>query len=319
MERVPCPITGSGEFTPFLQLPDRFSLHAPSWQLMRSTSSGLVMLNPPPSPDEMAAHYPAEAYDPFLHGGNCRSLRDRVYLAASSLLLRGKAKIVMQGIDQPPDLVHILETGCSSGRLLQTLHRKNGIPLQNLFGVEPDRAAADAARSAGLQNITERELADSVFDRRFDRIIFWHSLEHLHRIGETLDRTRILMKPEGIVIIALPNLESDDARRYGPHWVALDAPRHLYHFTPKTLERLLDKHGFSVLEFSTWMPDTLYNVWYSEKLDQAVKGRSFGINGFTRATLNATRSLVAGIDPHRASSMVCRAVKREKGSRALTL
>ncbi|NTU53602.1 MAG: class I SAM-dependent methyltransferase [Chlorobiaceae bacterium] len=317
MERVPCPITGNEDFTPFLQVPDRFTLPGPSWQLVRSNSSGLVMLNPRPSPDEMAAHYPAESYDPFLHRANCRSLRDRAYLATSSLLLRGKANFVMQGINKPPDSVHILETGCSSGRLLLALHRHHGVPLQHLYGVEPDRAAALAARCAGVGNVTETELADAVFDLHFDRIIFWHSLEHLHRTGETLDRAHELLNPEGIVIIALPNLRSDDARRYGPHWIALDAPRHLCHFTPETLGRILEKHGFSVLDFSTWMPDTLYNVWYSEKLDRAVKERTFGFGGFTQATANTIRSFVAGIDPRRASSMVVRAVvKRENGRRA---
>ena len=313
METAPCPITGSREFTPFLQAPDRFNLQGQPWQIAQSTASGLVMLNPRPVANEMATHYPAEAYDPFLHAGNARALRDRIFLAASSLLLAGKARIVMKSIDKPMDSVQVLEVGCSTGRLLLRIHRDYGVPLANLCGVEIDQQAAERARSAGIGSVSETGLDETSFDRRFDRIVFWHALEHLHRINESLARARELLRPGGQLVIAVPNLQSDDARRYGPNWIALDAPRHLWHFTPETLQMLLEKHGFSVLETGRWIPDTLYNVWYSEKLECAVKGQRFGFGGITRATTNALRSLAKGRDPRRASSMIVRAVveKRE--------
>jgi SAM-dependent methyltransferase len=292
-----------------MQAPDRFNLRGPSWQLVQSTASSLVMLNPRPKADEMATHYPAEAYDPFLHRDNARTLRDRAYLAATSLLLGGKAKIVIKGIDKPVESTHILEVGCSTGRLLLQIHRDFGVPMTNLFGVETDRQAASIARSAGLV-VSEAGMEDSDFNRRFDRIVFWHALEHLHRIGQSLDRARELLKPGGQLIIALPNIESDDARRYGLSWIALDAPRHLYHFTPDTLGKLLEKHGFSILDVGRWIPDTLYNVWYSEKLERTISGRPFGVGAMTRAGVRAICSLATGRDPRRASSMVVRAVKR---------
>lgn len=307
MKTVPCPITGSREFLPLMQAPDRFDLRGQPWRLVRSTASGLAMLNPRPEVDEMAAHYPAETYDPFLHAGNARTLRDRAWLAVTSLLLAGKAKIVMKGLEKPAKSVRILEVGCSTGRLLMRIHRDYGIPLTNFFGVETYRQAAEAARNAGL-GVSEAGLEESYFDIRFDRIVFWHTLEHLHRLGESLDRARELLNPGGQLIIAVPNLDSDDARRYGPNWIALDAPRHLYHFTPETLGKLLEKHGFSVLDLGTWIPDTLYNVWFSEKLDRTISGQPFSIGAMTRASVYALRSLATGRDPRRASSMVVRAI-----------
>jgi 2-polyprenyl-3-methyl-5-hydroxy-6-metoxy-1,4-benzoquinol methylase len=313
METVPCPVTGSREFRPLLQAPDRFNLQGQPWQLVQSTASGLVMLDPRPEMNEMVAHYPAEAYDPYLHDGNASTLRDRVFLAATSLLLSGKAEIVMKGIDKPAKSVQVLEVGCSTGRLLLRIHRDFGVPLENLCGVETDRQAAAIAKSAGIGSISESGLDETSFESRFDRIVFWHALEHLHRINESLDRARELLKPEGQLVIAVPNIQSSDARRYGKHWIALDAPRHLWHFTPDTLGRLLVKHGFSVLHIDRWIPDTLYNVWYSEKLDRTISGRQFGLGGFARATLNAMRSLATGLDPRQASSIVVRAVRMKKG------
>jgi len=308
METVPCPITGSREFNPFLQAPDRFNLKSQPWQLVQSTASGLVMLDPRPEADEMATHYPTEAYDPFLNQANARSLRDRIYLGVTSLLLAGKAKIVMTGIDKPAKAAHILEVGCSTGRLLLRIHRDYGVPQANLCGVETDRQSAEAAINAGLTHISEHWLEDTDFNLRFDRIVFWHVLEHLHRLGQSLDRARELLKPGGQLIITVPNLDSDDARRYGANWIALDAPRHLCHFAPETLSKLLEKHGFSVPDLGRWLPDTLYNVWYSEKLDRTTSGQPFGVGSMTRASVNALRSLTAGIDPRQASSIVVRAV-----------
>lgn len=313
MERIPCPITGSGEFTPVLQAPDRFNHTLQPWNIVQATASGLHMLNPRPAPGDMAAHYPADGYDPFLNSANARSLREHAYIALSSLLLRKKAAIVMNGIEKQAASVNILETGCASGRLLLALHRHYGIPLPNLFGIEPDPRSIQTARSSGLRNISESEMADAAFKHTFDRIVFWHVLEHLHMIKATLDRTRELLKPDGVLIIALPNIDSYDARRYGPHWIALDAPRHLYHFTPETLEKLLEKHGFSVIDFSRWIPDTLYNVWYSEKLDRTIGKRPFGITGYTSAAGNTVRSLLAGRNPRLASGIICRAVKVGQG------
>jgi len=309
MESAPCPLSGSREFTPLMQVPDRFNLSGKPWQLVRCKASGLVMLNPRPAQDEMAEHYPAESYDPFLNQINSRSLRDKAYLALSDLLLTGKARLVMKGLSKPADATQVLEIGCSTGRLLLKLQKDFGIPTENFWGIEPDPNAASAARTAGLAHISATELPENDFNRRFDRIIFWHTLEHLHRIGENLDKAQQLLDADGQLIIALPNLESQDAQRYGPNWIAIDAPRHIYHFTPDTLEKLLVKHGFSVMEIGTWLPDTFYNVWYSEKLDREIKRKRFGIGGIVRAALQASKSFLVGRDPKRASSIVVRAVR----------
>lgn len=309
MESAPCPLSGSREFTPLLQVPDRFKLDGKPWQLVRCCTSGLVMLDPRPDANEMAAHYPADSYDPFLNGTNALSLRNKAYLAISDLLLAGKARMVMKGVQKPVEATRVLEVGCSSGRLLLRIQKDFAIPSENLWGIEPDSNAALAARSAGLTQVSEAELPNSDFDRRFDRIVFWHALEHLHRIDENLDKARELLDAKDQLIIALPNLQSLDAHRYGPNWIALDAPRHLYHFTPTTLEALLGKHGFSVIEIDKWIPDTLYNVWYSEKLDREISRQTFGITAITRAGFRASKSLAAGRNPRKASSIVVRAVR----------
>ncbi len=308
MEHAPCPITGSRDFSAWLDVPDRF---APSsgtpWRIVRSSASGMLMLNPRPDEAEILLHYSQLTYDPFLHQNNARTFRDRAYLALSSALLNLRAAIVMQEARPPADRLRILEVGCSTGRLLLRLHRKYSIPMDNLFGIEPDRNAAETARSSGLANIRTTELHKTAYTAPFDRIIFWHALEHIHRITETLDEAHRLLDKRGMLVVALPNAGGKDASHYGRTWVAYDAPRHLYHFTPKTLAMLLEKHGFRVARMQGYAPDALYNAWYSEKLRQSC-GQKPAILPVS-AALQAARSILAGRNPEQASGFVCHAVR----------
>ncbi|NTU68477.1 MAG: class I SAM-dependent methyltransferase [Chlorobiaceae bacterium] len=307
MELVPCPIAGGRDFTSWIEAPDRLNPHGPLWSIVRSNSSGLFMLNPRPEEPEAASHYPAESYDPFIHEGNPRSARDRAYLATSSVLLRLKAATIMEGLRKPAKAVRILEVGCSSGRLLLHLHRHREIPLENLYGLEPDTGAHAAAQAAGLTHMYDAGTDAIPAGTRFDRIVFWHSLEHIHRITETLEAARRLLEPDGMLVIALPNIDSHDAAVYGPDWVALDAPRHLYHFTPGTLRDLLAHHGFSVVQVKPYLPDTWYNAWYSEKLRCGRAGRRFGLGNALRAAATAGKSALAGFNTDRSSGFVCHA------------
>jgi len=312
MELVPCPISGDRDFSPWIEAPDRFDLGGSTWPIVRSNTSGLLMLNPRPEESEASGHYPPRDYDPFLHNGNAGSARDRAYLLASSVLMGRKASIVMDGLRKPAGSVRILETGCSTGRLLNRLRRKYGIPAQNLWGIEPDHLAASAARRSGLTHIHETAIDETPFGCCFDRIVLWHVLEHIHRIGAALDSAFRMLEPDGRLVIALPNVDSYDAATYVAGWIALDAPRHLYHFTPETLGRLLARHGFSVVDIRAFAPDTLYNVWYSEKLSATMAGRRFGIRSAARAAACAGRSILNGSDPAKASVFVCRAERRRQ-------
>jgi hypothetical protein len=89
----------------------------------------------------------------------------------------------------------------------------------------------------------------------------------LHR---TLDDT-------GIAIIAVPNNTSYDAQHYGEHWAAYDVPRHLWHFTPSTMMRWGEKHGF-ILERQYTMP---FDGFYISMLSERNKGsRMYTVKGF---------------------------------------
>ncbi|MEI7826091.1 MAG: class I SAM-dependent methyltransferase [Chlorobiaceae bacterium] len=306
METVPCPISNSAEFTPWLQVPDRFDPAGnEQWTLQRSNASGLIMLNPRPDFSEIAFHYHTGQYDPHLHAQNSTTVSERAYLAARSLLLRYRAGLILKECRKPLQQVRLLEIGCSTGDLLNCFHQKKGIPLENLAGVEPDTEAADYARTVfglkvypSVSDATDPEM-------RFDRIVLWHTLEHIHAIHETLAYAAERLAPEGVLIIALPNPESYDARHYKKNWIAWDAPRHLYHFVPDTLEKLLEMHQMSIFKRLPYLPDTIYNTLHSEKLCCKRANRGFHASQLATALLRGIATAVRGaLLPRQASSLV---------------
>ena len=266
METVPCPITGSKEFTPYLQVPDRFDRSGKAeWNLVRSRDSGLIMLNPRPDSAEITRHYRSAEYDPYRHKLNSASFKERAYLAARALLLGYRAEIILKGWVKPREELSVLEIGCSTGNLLNYFHR-HGVPIKNLTGVEPDDDAARHARECFGLNIFPSIAEESSERKTFDRIVLWHTLEHIHAINETLHEVAAQLKPDGVVVIALPNPAGFDADYFKDNWVAWDAPRHLYHFLPETLEKLLGLHGLRVFKRQPYFPDSVYNILHSEAL-----------------------------------------------------
>jgi hypothetical protein len=84
-----------------------------------------------------------------------------------------------------------------------------------------------------------RELELAEVEGGWAAVVFWHSLEHLPDAGATLDRAAAMLEPGGVLVAAMPNAASLQARLFGDRWFALDLPRHLVHVpSPVLLARL---------------------------------------------------------------------------------
>jgi SAM-dependent methyltransferase len=253
----------------------------------------------------MARYYREGRYDPHLHAGKALTARDRLYLAARNILLARKIPVVLSGTTQSAGSCRVLEVGCSTGDLLARLHRKNRIPRENLAGIETDEEAAAAAEKAAGIRISRTGIGALERGKTFDRIVFWHVLEHLHDLHGTLAEAVARLDRNGLMVVALPNPECRDARRYREHWVAWDAPRHLWHFTPSTLGALLRLHGLEITATAPWLPDTLYTCWYSQRMEAAAGNRRFGLRDACTALLQAAACLATTLlRPASASTLV---------------
>ncbi len=88
-------------------------------------------------------------------------------------------------------------------------------------------------------------------DKTYDVIALWHSLEHLPAPWAVLEAASKRLKAGGILLIAIPDIDSTQARTLGARWLHLDAPRHLYFWGPRDLARLVQRFGLSTLSLDT--------------------------------------------------------------------
>ncbi|HEX8947668.1 MAG TPA: class I SAM-dependent methyltransferase [Dissulfurispiraceae bacterium] len=139
----------------------------------------------------------------------------------------------------------ILDVGCGRGVFLSAM-KEHG---WETFGLElNDETAWHAQNSLGLEVKTGR-LADAKFDREFfDAVTIWHVLEHIPDPVAAIEESRRVLKPGGLLAIAIPNFGSLQARIAGRYWFHLDIPYHLYHFTSVNLIALLERHAFKVVK-----------------------------------------------------------------------
>jgi SAM-dependent methyltransferase len=148
--------------------------------------------------------------------GRFAGLGDRVLRSLRGRLARRLDRLAPPG--------PVLDVGAGDGTLLDAL-------------ASVGREATGLERRSTRPDVREAELSE--IDGRFAAIVFWHSLEHLRDAGAALDRASQLLAPGGIVVVAIPNLDSLQARAFGERWLALDLPRHLVHVPARALiERL---------------------------------------------------------------------------------
>ena len=88
--------------------------------------------------------------------------------------------------------------------------------------------------------ILDELIADGV---SFDAVVLWHVAEHLHDPATTLRNVASLLRPGGVLMIAVPNFGSPEAKIGKAGWFHLDVPRHVFHFTSATLRPLLADAG----------------------------------------------------------------------------
>lgn len=132
----------------------------------------------------------------------------------------------------------------------------------------------------------------------FDVITLWHVMEHLEHLDETWELLRELLTEKGVLIVAVPNCSSYDAMKYGKYWAAYDVPRHLWHFTPATIQQFGSKHGF-ILAARHPMP---FDAFYVSMLTEKHKGSAYS---FVKGMWTGTAAwLSAQAKKERSSSMI---------------
>ncbi|MEW6202162.1 MAG: class I SAM-dependent methyltransferase, partial [bacterium] len=202
------------------------------FQIVQCIQCGLVHQNPRPKREFLSQIYP-ENYEPLisLEGKNRKEREERIGQQIS------RYRLVKQVHRYPGTL---LDVGSGAGDFIY-LAQKHG---WNVYGIEINEDAYQYQKKLGLK-VHNRELTEAGFDDAFfDVVTLWDTFEHISEPVGTLNEIHRILKRDGAVIMSLPNFESFERRLFGKVWFAIDAPRHLYHYSPSTIKQMLKKTGF---------------------------------------------------------------------------
>lgn len=145
----------------------------------------------------------------------------------------------------------LLDIGCNIGLFLSCA-RREGFDVE---GIEFNRESAAFGSKHFNLTIHTSPLEELNYpDHTFDVITMYDVLEHIPDLHGILQAVRRVLKPNGVLVVQSPNIDSLMARLTRSAWNWLTPPDHLYHFTPSTMQRLVTDQGFDIIQCNTWEP-----------------------------------------------------------------
>jgi 2-polyprenyl-3-methyl-5-hydroxy-6-metoxy-1,4-benzoquinol methylase len=197
------------------------------------------LLDPVPPPERLLS-----AYDQAYYGRGARKFAEPIQ-STIGWFRRHRVRRLLRALAASSGRRRVLDIGCGDGGFLAALQRLgwecHGTELTEL-------TARRASAATGLRIRTGALAADDYAPGHFDVVSLWHVLEHLADPDRTLRDCARWLPSGGLLLLAVPNLESWQARVFRGAWFHLDPPFHLHHFTPHSLARSLAAAGFEILE-----------------------------------------------------------------------
>jgi 2-polyprenyl-3-methyl-5-hydroxy-6-metoxy-1,4-benzoquinol methylase len=268
-----CPSCGSEQFVLRLaDCPDRLLGVPGVWSVVRCESCGVTYTWPRTSESELLRYYPS-SYHVYTRDAPVRSNPIGALVRRLSMIPYSMRFGDPDWMVQPFGNRRFLDVGCGAGELLKRI----GAGGWQCTGIDISSTAVAAARKA-VPDATVEVATLSTFraTQPFALISMQHVLEHLPDPLESVRQCRRLLQPGGLLVIGVPNIASVEARIFRSRWIGLDLPRHLTHFTPEILTRLVEQCGFEVVRLRPAMFATSLSESLALALPQAIGRRLLG-------------------------------------------
>jgi len=279
-----CKICDGSEFELFIKTKDYFYTQE-EFSLSKCNNCGFVFTNP--IPKNLGSYYETEEY--LSHDSGRENIISRLYGFVRNMNISNKYNIVSSYVSRGT----ILDIGCGTGELLAYFKKRGW----KTIGVEPNAKARQTAISLNNVDVLPEEELTQLESGSQDVVSMWHVLEHVENLNDRIIDVKRITADNGVMIFALPNLNSPDAKKYGKYWAGLDVPRHLYHFTEESFSRLITKHNLKLAKSIPMKFDSYYVSMLSEKYIKS----SFGL---IRAFLSGVKSNSKAKKENNYSSMI---------------
>ena len=236
----------------FLTVKD-YSVSKETFDLYYDETLDMLITHPQPSLENLGKYYESEDY--ISHTDNKRSLFEKLYHFIKSIALKNKLNLINS---LQPNKGRLLDIGAGTGEFL-SVAKNDG---WQTIGVEPSDRAKSIAKSKGVSFVEE---TGELENHSFDVISMWHVLEHVPDLDKQIKELKRLLKPNGTLIIAVPNFKSFDAKHYGKFWAAYDVPIHFWHFSKTAIQLLFEKEEMKLEKILPMKFDSFYVSLLSEK------------------------------------------------------
>lgn len=237
---------------PYLKVKD-FSVSGEEFELLMDENLQLLKTHPQPSLSDLPKYYESDDY--ISHTDGKRSLFEKMYHLVKRKAIRDKINLIEFWTGEKGT---VLDIGSGTGDFLNEA-KKYG---WKAVGMEPSVKAKAVARQKSVCMV---ETYAELEDHYFDVITMWHVLEHVPDLEFQLKQLKRLLKPDGVIFIAVPNFKSFDATHYGKYWAAFDVPRHLWHFSKTSMEKLFAAENLKLKKVQPMWFDSFYVSLLSEK------------------------------------------------------
>ncbi|HWJ89479.1 MAG TPA: class I SAM-dependent methyltransferase [Flavisolibacter sp.] len=283
-----CPVCGSSDINPLLTVEDH-SVSRERFTIWQCSNCSLRFTQDVPDEDSIGPYYQSPDY--ISHTNTDKGLVNRIYQKVRRFTLDQKAALV---IEHTVKKGRVLDLGAGTGAFLHAMKHRSW----DAEGIEPDEGARQKAKQLFGLELSDTEHLQALEPRSFDAITLWHVLEHVHRLHPYMERIKLLLRDGGKIFIAVPNYESLDGSIYKLYWAAYDVPRHLYHFTPRSMHLLAKEHGLNIVAKKPMWFDSFYISLLSSKYKN-------GKTNWLGAAWSGLRSnLTAATNKDRCSSIV---------------
>jgi SAM-dependent methyltransferase len=218
------------------------------FQIAECRNCRLIRLHPQPSPLELRDYYPPDYW--FVPETTAAGRLEQAY---RRFVLRDHLHFVERAIRESEEDGLVLDVGCGGGLFLQMLRQRAAVRAGaraglRVVGLDFSLEAAHVAwRRSGVPAICATLARAPIAPSSCAAITMFHVLEHLYDPGAYLDAAHALLKPDGRLIVQVPNAACWQFLVLGERWNGIDAPRHLIDFRRSDLDSLLDQCGFEVL------------------------------------------------------------------------
>ncbi len=170
---------------------------------------------------------------------------DRLEQWYRRFVLGDHLRFVERALEESEESGLVLDVGCGGGLFLQMLRERKNVRVAGLdFSLD---AANVAWRRAGVPVVCATLSRAPIAPESCAAITMFHVLEHLYEPASYLDAAHRLLRPDGRLIIQVPNAACWQFLLFGERWNGIDVPRHLINFRLTDIDSLLDHCGFEVL------------------------------------------------------------------------